>query len=620
MNQAKYYVLSMLLMSSLTGFGQKEYRFSVDLTQPKNDQLTVNLEVPSIRQRTAVYHLPRIVPGTYSISNFGSYASDFKAFDKRGRELSVDRTDKNTWTIRKAKKLARISYQIDDTWDTPGIQEDIFEPSGTNIEQDTVFVLNPFGFFGYFAGQTRLPYRVRITKPAGFYGSTSLVNQNKDAASNQDLFVTNDYYDLADAPIMYSRPDTVWLQVGNARVLVSVFSPNSKFATKDLAADIEPMLEAQRAYLGGTLPIDKYAFIIYMSDNKNLTRYGALEHSLSSMYYLPESFSAAKLSESIKNIAAHEFFHIVTPLNIHSEDIGNFDFINPTMSEHLWMYEGLTEYAAHHAQLQAGIIDLPTYLGRQTDKIEHATTMYNDTLSFTAMSRDVLETYKDEYANVYEKGALIGLALDLKLRQLSDGKYGTQTLMRDLAKTYGKDKSFKDEELFDKITELTYPEMRDFFRRYVEGGEPLPLKELFANAGIAFEPQGQKSELEKGFGVNFALVPGTRNIMIANNENVTDLGQRLGLEAGDEIVKVNDQPFDASTYATVLTSYDEEFELGDTVSFTVKRKMPDNEIQEKKLTADLREATITYPTLTPKPNATPAQLALRKAWIGRAVQ
>ncbi len=62
---------------------------------------------------------------------------------------------------------------------------------------------------------------------------------------------------------------------------------------------------------------------------------------------------------------------------------------------------------------------------------------------------------------MYEKGALIGLSLDLKLRQLSGGKYGTKELMRDLAKTYGRTKSFKDEELFDKITELTYPEIRE---------------------------------------------------------------------------------------------------------------------------------------------------------------
>jgi len=618
MKKAKYLILSALFMASFSGFAQKEYKFSVDLTKPQDDKLTVELETPPLRGKSVIYHLPRIVPGTYSINNYGSYVSNFKAFDKNGKELKVEKLDKNSWRIAKAKKLSRLSYQIDDTWDTPEIEEDVFEPSGTNIEEGKVFVLNTFGLFGYFQGMDRLPYRVNITKPTGFYGSTPLVNQNKDG--NQDLFVTEDYHELADSPMMYNRPDTVWLKVGNADILVSVFSPNDKFATKDLAADIKPTLEAQKNYLGGTLPIDKYAFIIYMSDDQNLTRYGALEHSKSSFYYLPETFSAAQLSKSIKDIAAHEFFHIITPLNIHSEEIGDFDFINPKMSRHLWLYEGLTEYASHHAQLRAGIIDLTTYLERQADKVESARTRFTDSLSFTAMSSDVLEKYKDEYSNVYEKGALIGLSLDLRLRQLSGGKYGTQDLMRDLAKIYGKDKSFKDAELFDKITELTYPEIRDFFRRYVEGGEPLPLKELFAAIGIDFVAMGQKQEVEKAFGVSFALLPGTRSILISSTEEETDLSKRLGLEELDQIVQLNGQPFDADTYATVLQDYEENYKLGDEVSFTVQRKMPDNEIKEVKLTADLQAVTVPFPTFTPLDSATPQQLALRESWMGRMAQ
>jgi predicted metalloprotease with PDZ domain len=42
----------------------------------------------------------------------------------------------------------------------------------------------------------------------------------------------------------------------------------------------------------------------------------------------------------------HEFFHIVTPLSIHSKEIQDFDY-NDKMSEHLWMYEGVTEYFAN---------------------------------------------------------------------------------------------------------------------------------------------------------------------------------------------------------------------------------------------------------------------------------
>ena len=52
--------------------------------------------------------------------------------------------------------------------------------------------------------------------------------------------------------------------------------------------------------------------------------------------------------------AAHEFFHIVTPLSIHSEEIQYFDFNQPKMSEHLWLYEGSTEYHAHMVQEKYG--------------------------------------------------------------------------------------------------------------------------------------------------------------------------------------------------------------------------------------------------------------------------
>ena len=73
--------------------------------------------------------------------------------------------------------------------------------------------------------------------------------------------------------------------------------------------------------------------------------------------------SAEQLSSFVVRVAAHEFFHIVTPLNIHSKEIGDFDFINPKMSKHLWMYEGVTEYFAGHVKVYGGMQTTQEYLG-----------------------------------------------------------------------------------------------------------------------------------------------------------------------------------------------------------------------------------------------------------------
>lgn len=143
---------------------------------------------------------------------------------------------------------------------------------------------------------------------------------------------------------MYSRPDTATVQVGNCRVLISVYSPNKVIHANVLAKNLDTLLKAQGKYLGGTLPVDKYAFIVYTHDKPGISGHdGALEHSYCSMYYMPE-FDEHEFSFVFRDFAAHEFFHILTPLTIHSEQIQFFDFSQPEMSEHLWLYEGTTEY------------------------------------------------------------------------------------------------------------------------------------------------------------------------------------------------------------------------------------------------------------------------------------
>lgn len=92
------------------------------------------------------------------------------------------------------------------------------------------------------------------------------------------------------------------------------------------------------------------------------------------------------------------------------------------MSRHLWMYEGVTEYFAHLFQVNQGLINNQEFYDRISSKIESSMN-FNDTIPFTVMSQNILEEpYKSDYYNVYLKGALIGLALDIRLRELSDGK------------------------------------------------------------------------------------------------------------------------------------------------------------------------------------------------------
>jgi predicted metalloprotease with PDZ domain len=541
----KFLFFLMLGCFSTSLFAQKinqkqAYQFTVDLVNVKDDKVEVSLITPKFTQNEVVYRLPKIVPGTYADYDFGRYISAFKAYDEAGKELSTEKIDANSYKIKNAQKLFKIKYLTDDTWESPEIKGTfVFEPAGTEYADKEVFGINTHCILGYFDGLKRIPYEVTFRKPEGFYGATSMIASKSSA--NEDLFVMPNYMDLVDAPIMYNKPDTTTLKIGGADILVSVYSPNKMATSAEIASNIKDILEAQKEYLGGKLPIKKYAFVIYLASQLHGVSYGALEHSYSSFYYLPES-SAQELSQTIRDVCAHEFFHIVTPLNIHSEEIGDFDFNTPKMSKHLWMYEGLTEYAAGHMQMKQRLIGLPMYLQMLQRKVTSSLNTYKDDLPFAYMSQHVLEKeYKDQYQNVYEKGALIGMCLDIKLRKLSGGKYGTQTLMQDLSKVYGKDRSFKDEELFDKIVEVTkQPSIREFFSRYVEGKEPLPLIEIFESVGLRFETSKPSQSVGFGFAFsNLNVNPETNRIFLMNEGGINAFGQKLGLKSKDEFVSIN---------------------------------------------------------------------------------
>ncbi len=432
------------------------------------------------------------------------------------------------------------------------------------------------------------------------------------------MFATSNYHLLADGPIMYSAPDTAWLQLARTRVLVAVYSPNKKLNAATVATELLPILNAQKAYLGGKLPVKEYAFLVTLSDNRQMTRYGALEHSYSSFYYLPESMPAKELATSIRDVASHEFFHIITPLNIHSEEIGSFDYIRPKMSAHLWLYEGLTEYAAHHAQICAGLISEKTYLDRMVQKATVAKKQFNDTLPFTELSLGALDKYKEQYGNVYQKGALIGMCLDIQLRHLSNGRYGTQQLMKDLSKKYGKHRSFRDDDLFSDIGKLTYPEIENFLRTYVAGARALPLDSIVRLAGLRYRPTDTVQQAEVAFTVGFSRVGSSDTLQISTMANATKLAKRIGLQKADQLLQFNGAAFSTKTFGSLFQEYAASAKAGDKVSWTVRRKNKDTgEWQVQTLETTIVEEATVAPTLKPLPNATAVQQAVYRQWLQR---
>ncbi|MBA3901263.1 MAG: peptidase M61, partial [Bacteroidetes bacterium] len=440
-----------LVFTATSVVAQNKYEISTDLTKVKRDRVKVVVKTPEVKQDTVDWVVPKVIPGSYSVKDFGRFVDKFKAYDAKGKKLKVKKEGNNVFRIADATRLARIEYLVNDTWDASN-DNFIFQPGGTNIQAKKNFVINHQGFWGYLEGYKMLPYEISIKKPKGFYGSTALVK--KLETDEKDILFAQDYVRLVDNPVMYCLPDTLSFMSGNTRVYISVFSETGVVSSSQMQEFLTPLASSLTRFFGG-MPVDKYHFIMYFPEFKKspITQYGgygALEHSFSSFYFLPEMDSRERLKSMVLSIAAHEFLHILTPLNIHSEEIANFDFRNPTMSQHLWMYEGVTEYFADLIQVRNNLMTYAGFKDEIREKITKAAE-YPD-VSFTEMSKNILTPeYKDMYLNVYHKGALFGLLLDIRLHELSDGKMGLKDLMLNLSEKFGPDQPFIDDDLIHHI-------------------------------------------------------------------------------------------------------------------------------------------------------------------------
>ena len=570
-----------------TATKQNDVAVTIDLVNVKDDKVMVTVTPPTFTNETATFHFPKTVPGTYSEDDYGRFIENVKAYDAKGNALKVAKTDENSYSISDATKLAKITYLVNDTFDTEGgagfgESEDVFSPAGTNINAGINFMLNTHGFIGYFKGKEETPYKLTVTHPENLVGVSAMTDADPSATS--DVFLMPKYANLVEMPIMYSKPDFTSFMVDDMEIIISVYSPTGKYTAEQITPNMENMMKAQKRFLGPINSTKKYAILLYLSDMaaKDAKGFGALEHPTSTTVVMPEMMGLEMLQEQLKDVVSHEFFHIVTPLTIHSNEIQYFDFNNPQMSEHLWMYEGVTEYFANLFQVNQGLIDESEFFERMAGKIAQSLQM-NDTMSFTKMSKNVLNPpYKDQYLNVYQKGALIAMCMDILIRENSNGQKGILNLMQELAKEYGTKKAFKDEELFAKITELTYPAVGEFLTQHVSGETPIPYEQFFTKMGVTqttIEVAGNpflKGQTEPYITVN----PNTKEIMILPEIELNTFMTTLGLKNNDILLAFNGKDYNLDNiYDLIMASMN--WKDGDDLTVKIKRAEKEQVIKGK---------------------------------------
>jgi predicted metalloprotease with PDZ domain len=567
--------------------------YEVNLNDRADDQFKVTLHVEGLRPENAIYQFAATAPGTYQVMDIGRFVRLFQAFDKKGREVKTQQISTNQWKIDQPEQVRTIQYHIAETWDTRVEKDVIYRMCGTSIEQDHVLI-NGQGVFGFPTGMQASPLAVKLNYPTGWSVGTAL-------DKNQNGYYLADTYDrIVDSPILLGRLTRAQTTVGGAAVEMYTYSKTDQVTSQQLLDGMKDMLSAAGQFLK-QLPVKRYTFLYHFEDES----WGAWEHSYSSEYIFKEEPFSAQLAARATNIAAHEFFHVVTPLNIHSELIQQFNFITPTPSEHLWLYEGVTEWANGMMRLRGGLIDLPEYLTEMSQKVQvdkQLDTTYS--LSKLAMTCYTPEGQK-QYVNIYHRGALVAALLDIRLLELSGGQRGLREVINELATTYGPNRPFPEKEFFTIFTQKTYPEIADFFTRYIKDAQPLPLQEYYGKLGIRYTPTAMTGKKLPSLGMR--LVPANDTIRL---RQVSEPLRQSGLQDNDELVSFNQQAVSPTTFTT-LRDQIRSLKAGDSYEVTVRRN--GQLVTVKPAMQEIDE--VKRYSFEPDSQASPQQLQLRERWL-----
>ena len=568
--------------------------YHVNLNDRADDQFKVTLHIKDgkLSSKNAIYQFASTAPGTYQVMNMGRYVRSFKAFDKKGRELPTKNVSVNQWKISKVEKAVKIQYNIAETWDTPVNEYKIYLMCGSSLEKDHALI-NGQTVFGFPQGMQGTPLKIKLDYPKDWKLGTAL-NKDKDG-----YFLANNYDHIVDSPILAGRLTKARTMLGKVPVEIYTYSKTDKIKSEYLLKAMSDMLKAAQAFLK-ELPVDRYTFLYHFEDRTN----GAWEHSYSSEYVYREVPWTPQFAQRMVDVAAHEFFHVVTPLNIHSEIIEQFNFEKPTASEHLWLYEGTTEWASHIMQLRYGLKKPEDFFKEWSRKILIDQRYYNKDYSLSKLSlTSFTKKGQRQYGNIYMRGALVAGLLDIRLLELSKGKKGLREVVLELAKKYGKEKAFSEKSFFKDFTKMTYPEIGEFFEKYVKNTNPLPYKEYFNKIGISYY---KEKNMGKAAGLKYRVSLDKGKLFIAGTQDET---QDM-LKVGDEVIAMDGTKLTQNNAGKVFQQLMAK-KAGTEYMLKIKRKGKVLPLAMKTFaTKNIKKYHFEI-----NPLATPAQKKLRARWL-----
>ena len=532
----------------------------------------------------------------YQVRDFAANVKNVRALDTSGRPVPVVNSKTSEWEVTAPGSCLVVDYDIH--LDSSG-------PFGSQLSA-------VHGFFNWAMVLMYSPalrsqgMSVQILDVPGNWGMQDVHVMGEALAGSvqQAVGVARDYDELVDSPVEVGVSQHFEFQQDGATYHIVVHADPGDYDAGKLQDAVRKITHAAVDWMADR-PFDQYTFLYHFPRGYGA---GGMEHA----YGTAIDVNAERLRSSlmpVASVSAHEFFHLWNVKRIRPQSLEPIDYQRSMDTRALWFSEGVTSTVGDMLLARAGLFGDRQYIDRIASEINelqsrpaHRWQSAEESSLNAWFEGNAFYRTPERSISYYNKGEVVGVLLDLRIRQLTDGRKSLRDLFHWMNENYAKKgRFFPDSDGVQQAAEtITGQSFAEFFHDYVGGVLELPYNESFKFVGLQVAETTIRSSTP-GFTTSANLGGQPEVVSVDANSDA----QRAGIAIGDRIIEVDGKPASASI--------DDQFgrmRAGTTVKLRLANRRGQRTVKLK-LTSREEQLYI----LQDVASVTPEQRAHRVAWI-----
>ncbi len=527
----RYSIFIILFSIFATSVAQSQTvtKYEISFENAVHHEAEISVTYTNLENKVLEVRMSRTSPGRYALHEFAKNVYGVKATDGQGNELEVTRPNPHQWNVSGHDGTVKFAYTL---FANRG--------DGTYSQVDETHAhLNMPATFAWARDYGHRPIVITfdVREDLGWKVATQLKHMEGTTYYAPDL-----YYFL-DSPVEIADFHERQEAIDGQLIKMALHTPATDEEADEYFGKVLAIVNAQ-VNVFGELPDLDYGEYVFLNCFMPNASGDGMEHRNSTIVTNSKPLDEPLGETSIGTIS-HEFVHTWNVERIRPASLEPFDFEEANMSGELWFAEGFTSYYTGLILARAGIDTDQEYVEGLAGGLNYvinnpAREFFNPIeMSYQAPFVDAAtsvdpQNKENTFISYYTYGSVLGLALDLSLRSMDNGK-NLDDFMKLMWRKFGKTEvPYTVRDIQQTLAGYAGSDFaNEFFNHYIFDSKVPDYQKLLANVGVNLTKAhpgkavlGTDIKIEDGIG------------KLGSNATMGSPVYKAGISVEDEIISI----------------------------------------------------------------------------------